>query len=160
MDVLTDAAAAAAPAAAADAEEQLAEGAADKGKTKVRGSALGAAEKRLVERRTKISELEGKILKLQSMAQLKARERQQLEKQQGQLEAWRGELPKLVAAVDALKEKAHIEATKAAAKAAAAAEQEEVSRAMTEAGLMLLCELRGQYSKKFDNTSDKVDNIW
>ena len=62
-------------AARGDTTEQPPEGSAEVAKAKGRGTALAAAEKRLVERRAKITLLEGKILKLESAQPLKQRER-------------------------------------------------------------------------------------
>eukprot|EP00962_Isochrysis_galbana_P061682 scaffold42137_cov225-Isochrysis_galbana.AAC.1 len=39
-------------------------------------------------------------------------------------------------------------------------ESAEAKRAMSEAGVILLCEIRLKYQAKFDNKSDKNDSIW
>ena len=48
----------------------------------------------------------------------------------------------------------------AEAKAKKAAEKEETNRAMTEAGLICLVEVRIKFQHRFDNSSDKSDSIW
>ena len=52
------------------------------------------------------------------------------------------------------------DAVTAAAKEAAKAEREQVTRAMTEEGVMLLCEIRIKYQLRFDNSADASNAIW
>ena len=60
-----------------------------------RGTALEAAKNKLAEKRMKISESESKVMKLESMAGLKAKEKAALEKEKDKSARFRGELVKL-----------------------------------------------------------------
>ena len=110
--------------------------------------------------RIKISESECKVMKLESMAGLKAKEKAALEKEKGKLARFRGELVELERDLKEKQFKHDAMLAAAAAKAEKAKHEEEVNRVMSEAGVMKLCEIRGKFQKKFDNTSDKHDAIW
>eukprot|EP00966_Prymnesium_polylepis_P306054 7072553-Prymnesium_polylepis.1 len=57
-------------------------------------------------------------------------------------------------------DKSEAEAIAAAAKQEAAAEREEVNRAFSEAGVMLMVEARLKLQHRIDNSSDKTDQVW
>ena len=118
------------------------------------------AEKKVSVKRLKIAECEAKVFKLEALARPKAREKKSLEKEKAKLVSLRDELASLEQLLQEAQAKVAHAAAAAAAKAKAAAAQEEVTRAMSDADLMLLCELRGKYGNKFENTSDTNDSVW
>ena len=90
----------------------------------------------------------------------KKRDRDRLEVDENKLKEMRVEIEAAEKVVDGIRTTMAEKAAAEQAKAAAAAAKEEATRALSEAGQIMLCELRGKYSKQMDNTSDKVDSVW
>jgi hypothetical protein len=131
------------------------------GTKRKRGSAHEVAEKRVVDVRLRLQAAQARLEKHKSNPNPNARVREQITKEEASVRKFVGQLDVAKEALTQAKLKAATAQAKAAAQAKQAQEREEHTRAFSDAGAILLCELRyGKYRARFENTSDTVDSIW
>jgi hypothetical protein len=103
---------------------------------------------------------EGQLTVLTAQGVLDSRARAKLKKVTEKLATLRARLPELVAALEKIKEEKAQETARAEARAAQEKEKAELSRAIGDASLLTLTELRLKKDSEFDNTVDRSDAIW
>ena len=129
-------------------------------KRKQRSSKVDAAEKKMMDLVSKQAICEAKIEQLQSLAKRSKRDEETITREKNKMEGFKAAIVAAEHNLAQVKAAAERVAATAAAKAAAAHARAEATKPLTEAGQIVLCELRGKYQSRFDNTSDKVDSIW
>jgi hypothetical protein len=103
---------------------------------------------------------EGQLTVLTAQGVLDSRARAKLKKVTEKLATLRARLPELVAALEKIKEEKAQETARAEARATQEKEKAELSRAIGDASLLTLTELRLKKDSEFDNTVDRSDAIW
>ena len=143
-----------------DAQQPAKEPESVSGKKRGRGTKIEAAEKKLLELVSKRAIAAAKVEQLQALESKKKRDEEAIKSAKNKCAGFDAAIAAARDGVEQLKAAAAAVASSKAAKAAAAAAKEEATKALSEAGAIRLCELRGKYSKQIDNSSDKVDAVW
>ena len=130
------------------------------GKKRGRGSNLESAEKKLLDLFSKRAIAVATVEQKKGQASQKARDKEALATAEKRVRGFDAAILAAEENVKEMKAAAAAVAQSKAAKAAAALAKEEVTKSLSEAGTIVLCQLRGKYAKQMDNTSDKVDSVW